>query len=261
MVKLYSKENFKEVLTWIEPCVSDPLFSNPNFDLEGIKEFLSKAQPKDNIFLVYTALGTGIFAFDVVEEECYIEMIFAYAREESVYEEMFDYLFKTYAGYQLDIVFNPNHPYIHNLAVHYKGEFYPVQISMQFNSTLKCEHNDHVIEYREEYFDQYRKIHSTDTYYTAEKVVKQNDFKVFLVLHQQSVVGYIDIKRVQNGNYFIYDFLVEESYRNQGYGKALLREALSQMKGSLVSLTVDIDDEIALHLYKDLGFYKIPFSE
>lgn len=53
-----------------------------------------------------------------------------------------------------------------------------------------------------------------------------------------------------------YDLLVLEKYRNKGYGKALLSEAIKANFPKQMDLTVDMDNESGIHLYEELGFIR-----
>ena len=62
---------------------------------------------------------------------------------------------------------------------------------------------------------------------------------------------------MKNGKAFIYDFVVEESFRGRGFGKQALtamEEKLKAMKVESVGLHVFGDNVGAQELYKKMGF-------
>lgn len=262
MIKEFIEEDLEKIINWIDPLISDHQFSNPNFSSkEDVVQFLKNLSNTEKAYLVSKEKSLGLFAFAVVEEESYMELIFSYATEEEHYQEMFAYIQENYSGYQLDLVFNPHNPYLVHYAEKHNGIFYPIQISMQLQQLQNLTHQKDIQKYQSKHFSGYQKIHSTDTYYTAEKVVADGNFSIFLAMNKEEVVGYIDIRILKENHCFIYDVYVEENYRNQGYGQALFKEAYAKINPKSLSLTVDIDNKVALQLYKNLGFYEIPLSE
>lgn len=55
-------------------------------------------------------------------------------------------------------------------------------------------------------------------------------------------------------------FFVKEEYRNQGYGKKLLKRALEMNKPNKMIVLVNVDNTVAINLYKSLGFEKLENS-
>jgi len=59
---------------------------------------------------------------------------------------------------------------------------------------------------------------------------------------------------------FIHSFYISAGYRHKGYGRFFLKKILNTLKGSgikSIELTVDPQNEIALSLYRNLGFKKV----
>ena len=72
------------------------------------------------------------------------------------------------------------------------------------------------------------------------------------------LIGYLWYKLFDNGQTaFIYDFIIFEDFRGQGYGKtavSLLEQQLLQMGVAQIKLRVAFDNDRALGLYKKLDF-------
>lgn len=65
-------------------------------------------------------------------------------------------------------------------------------------------------------------------------------------------IGEASISAIDTPNGFLYDFEVEKKYRGKGYGKRILKYILKNYK--VTDLTVTVDNEIAINLYKKCGF-------
>jgi len=117
-------------------------------------------------------------------------------------------------------------------------------------------HDDRIVLYDERYRAQYCAIHTTDCYWTAEKVIAAPDrFRIILALDGNRVVGYVDITHIFEENE-PYDVFVLESHRRRGYAKAMLSRAIELNRPNAISLLVDIDNPAAVALYTSLGFEK-----
>ncbi len=63
---------------------------------------------------------------------------------------------------------------------------------------------------------------------------------------------------------FIHSFYVDKEYRNKGIGKNLLKKVIDILENEgfrTVELTIDPDNEVAIHLYSEAGFKKIGFRK
>jgi len=63
---------------------------------------------------------------------------------------------------------------------------------------------------------------------------------------------------------FIHSFYIDEEYRNMGIGRNLLKKVIDVLKGEnfkVVELTVDPDNEVAIHLYREAGFREAGFRK
>lgn len=232
----------------------DPMLSNQEqFNSNLIKPMKRK---DDKVFGVYKNNSLiGLFSFLVIVDEKYMEMLVGLSMENEAYEEILNYLFDEYQGYNCDFVFNPKNSLIKKSLETKNADFDKEQIKMTYLSNVITSYsNKNIVAYEEKYFSDYNKIHSTDIYWTADKVVLAKEkFKVLLAINNAHVVGYIDFTYCFDENE-PYDLFVLNDYRKLGYGEALLRTALEVNKNKAMMLLVDYDNIAAINLYKKVGF-------
>jgi len=68
----------------------------------------------------------------------------------------------------------------------------------------------------------------------------------------------------KNDTAFIHSFYIDEEYRNMGIGKNLLKRVIDILKSEnfkIVELTVDPDNKVAIHLYREAGFREVGFRK
>lgn len=126
---------------------------------------------------------------------------------------------------------------------------------MKLINFKEYKHNLNIIKYNNKYKEEYIKIHTVgERYWTAERILNAlNKFNVFLAIENNHVVGYIDVSSNYDTNE-PYDLYVLENHRNNGYGKALLSEAIKANYPKKIDLNVDFNNTTAKHIYKELGF-------
>ena len=100
----------------------------------------------------------------------------------------------------------------------------------------------------------YIDMHVKETYWTAEKVLSALDrFRVFLAIHQEQLVGYLDVTYAYKQNE-PYSLIVLPEYQNLGYEQALLSKAI-QMNGINTMMTlVDVNAKEEIRIYEEAGF-------
>ncbi len=198
----------------------------------------------------------GLYIFMIIPEEKYLEMLMEITREESSVDGLLSFLEKNYPGYEVYFVFNPLNHLIRAGLEKRGAEFWAEQSEMVYTHNMpECE-TASVEALSADYIDQYLKMHSTDFYWTGEKIINAPDrFKTFIAVEDGIVTGYIDVSYGDSENE-PYDILVKEEYRQKGYGKQLLAKALKENEPAGMILMVDIDNVPALNLYKSLGFVK-----
>lgn len=243
-----------------EFCRKNP-FSDPGLaDEEKICHQLLKAiQEKEK----HAVLGifkdrkiVGLFTFLVLKEEKYLEMLDGLSDNMSAYRRMFAYLKEHFAGYHADLVFNPNNRMLFDSLKEIHAEFETEQKTMVYNGTFFDIDTTGVQLLKEPYISAYQKMHNTDLYWTAEKVLEAKDrFRTFIIAENGDLAGYLDVTSCFEENE-PFDFLVKEQYRRKGYGRKLLAKALDMNRPKGMMLHVDVDNEPAIRLYESLGFAK-----
>jgi ribosomal-protein-alanine N-acetyltransferase len=86
--------------------------------------------------------------------------------------------------------------------------------------------------------------------------------KLLVLFDEQDPVGFLELMNDWDNKEtaYVYALAIEEDYRNQGFGTKLIKsgmELLIEEGFSKASLTVDPENDPAIHVYKDkLGFKK-----
>ena len=199
----------------------------------------------------------GLFAFLVLRDEKYMEMLVGLSREREAYLEMFQYLERHYPGYDADFVFNPGNYILKELLDSRKAAYEPEQQKMVLGTPTLNVDTTGIALLSEQYMAQYCDIHNKDMYWTGERVAQaQERFRTFLAIHEGKVVGYLDVTYIFKENE-PFDLLVLEPYRRRGYGRKLLAKALEQNMPNGMMLLVDVDNVPAIRLYESMGFAKV----
>lgn len=212
---------------FVEEIQRNPRFSDPML--------VSAAQVETNLIRAIEArcaFGTyrdgkmtGLFALLILPEEKYIEMLVGLSRDPVTYVEFFEYMQAHYPGYQADFVFNPGNTLLKNTLIERRAIFEPEQQKMVFSLPALEVDTEGIYPYDEKYARQYFDMHNWDTYWTGEKVAEARDqFKIFLALADDRVVGYMDVTGCFDENE-VYDLYVLEKYRRKGYGRKLVAQA------------------------------------
>lgn len=199
----------------------------------------------------------GLFAFLILREEQYLEMLVGLSREREAYREVFRYLERHYPGYQGDFICNPANDLLKELLESKHAEFEPEQQKMVLGTPVLGLDTTGVEPYTEQYAGQFFAMHSKDRYWTGEKVAAAPyRFRIFLAIQEGKVVGYLDVTHCFAENE-PYDLLVLEEYRGMGYGRKLLAKALERNQPNGMMLLVDADNVPAIRLYESMGFEKV----
>ena len=200
---------------------------------------------------------TGLFSFLTLHEDKVIEMLVGLSREKDAYREAFDYLHEHYAGYEMDCVFNPRNHLIKELLEERKAVFDPEQQKMVLRTPPQGLDTTGVELLTGKYLSQYCAIHDQEMYWVGEKVAEATHlFRTFVAIHEEKVVGYLDITHPHDENE-IYDLFVLEEYRRKGFGRKLLAKAIEANHPKGLTLLVDVDNTPAIRLYESMGMIKV----
>lgn len=259
MLKLLSST--KEYLDFAASVNSDPDFSVPVYSgTEELRQRLLEAPQKpDRLVLGYFEGEEllGLFVFLVEKSEKYLEMLIGLSRSARAYEELLAFLRGNYPGWQCDLVYNPRSRPLRGLLEGSGAQFDTEQQKMALTGDPPYVSDSRIELYSPKYRDSYTAIHSTDVYWTAEKVIAAPDrFRVILAVEQGEAVGYIDITCNYDENE-PFDVFVKESCRRKGYGRAMLTKAIQLNRPKAMMLTVNVDNAPAIALYESLGFERV----
>ena len=240
---------------------SDPRFSVPAYSsAEELNQSLLKAPEQPNKLVLGCFEGgelLGLFVFLVEEQEKYLEMLMPLSRSAPAYEELFGSLRERYPGWQCDFVYNPGNHLLHGLLEQSGAQFDTEQQKMVLVGDTPPADDSRVELYSPKYRDGYTSIHSTDVYWTAERVLSAPErFRVILAIEDGEVVGYIDVTHNYDENE-PFDVFVKESHRRRGCARAMLTKAIQLNRPKAMMLTVNVDNAPAIALYGSLGFERV----
>ncbi len=253
-------DSIAEYMDFVNEINSDRNFSDPMLSNEGqIACNLLDApnRPNNQIFGFFDGFQiAGLFVFLVLEDEAYMEMLVGLSGSKNAYDEMMSFLKEHFKGYNADFIYNPNNYLLHTALQSENARFETEQQRMILQKEVTYESHHQIELYSDEYREQYIAMHSTDGYWTAEKVINALDiFRIILAIENGEVVGYIDITHKYDENE-PFDVFVKECHRKKGYAKAMLAKAIELNKPNAMMLLVDIDNTAALALYESMGFVK-----
>lgn len=136
----------------------------------------------------------GLFSFLVLPEERYIEMLAGLSRREDAYAQMLVHLKAAYPGYRADFVCNPENELLLACLRGAGSAFEPEQQKLVLKSPAPYSGTCCAMHYTPEYEAQYRAMHASDCYWTAERVLDAPEtFRVILALDGETLAGYLDI--------------------------------------------------------------------
>lgn len=256
MIKeIYSFDLYED---FIKGFSGNSVFADPHFEFDNgnLYNSLSKGNKKAYIVTEGEKVN-GLFVWLILPNEKYIEMLIGLSKEESSIREMLTFIENEYKGYQLDFVINPQHNLFCNLLNSKKAKFEEEQQWMAWKIETENQHPCDIVPLTHEYEDQYIDKHNKDTYWTAEKVIKANDkFRVFLAVHKENVVGYIDVTYCYEKNE-PYDVWVDDEFKGKGYEQALLQTAIRMNKPKGMMVLVDVNNYDEIEMLKSIGFVPV----
>ena len=222
---------------------------------EELARILAKPEPSLLVLRDEGNAVQGVFRLFAEPEEKYLEMLWGFVREPSVYEDLFGYLHTEYPGFHLDAVVTKTNRTMFEAyqaqGIHYDDE----QIMMTLEKYTPKPVAAAIVRYSPEYEASYRAIHDDEgLYWTAERMLKALDrYDVFLAVENGKAVGYIEMTTGFDENEPI-QLLVKPDCRGKGYGRALLQTAIEANFPKKMILDVYANNSPALNLYLSLGF-------
>lgn len=247
---------------FVADFLEDPYFSDPMLVTdEELRHNLIKSirQPQNHSVLgIYRQNELiGLFAFLVIKEEQYLEMLVGLSRNPDAYKEMVAHLQHHYPGFKADFVFNPGNHLLKELLESCQAQFEQEQQKMIFRGAIPSIDTRGVELLTEKYYQQYCDIHTKNMYWIGEKIIAAPErFRTFLAIVDDQVVGYLDVTHCFEENE-PFDLVVLPAYRQKGFGRKLLVSALKMNQPKTMALLVETDNLPAIHLYESTGFVKV----
>ncbi len=253
--KIYSFDEYEDFISELanHPQYSDPHFS---YDRNNLYRCL-KSKDKHAFVVSGNGIVKGLFVFIILPDDRYVEMLIGFTKVEEVFTEMLKYMENNYCGYQMDFVFNPLNTAIFEPLKLEGAIFEPEQMKMiQCGSVPNVLTND-IEQLSDKWMKQYCDLHSTDTYWTAQRIISALDkFRVFLVVKDEQVLGYLDVQNCYDTNE-IYALYIKPEAASQGYELSLLAKAIELNKPNKMMVVVDVDNKDEVDLYTAAGFTKL----
>lgn len=256
MIKeIYSFELYEE---FIKQFSGNYNFADPHFEFDNDNLYNSlKKENKKAYILQEEGKITGLFVWLIIPDEKYIEMLIGLSKEEPSIQEMLNYIENEYQGYKLDFVINPKHSLFCNVLKSKNAKFEEEQQWMSWEKEIANQYQYEIVLLTQEYKAQYIDKHSIDTYWTAEKVINAKDkFRVFLAIHENKVIGYIDVTYCYEKNE-PYAIWVDNEFHYKGYEQALMQAAIKMNKPNKMTVLVDVNNYDEIEMFKSVGFVPV----
>ena len=240
---------------FINEICSDANYVDPHY-LYDNNNLYRAFEKRDQHVYAYFEDGkiSGIFVLLILSTEKYVEMIIGLSKSKHAYNELFQYLENNYKGYRCDFVINPKNVLLKNILISKDTKFESEQQLMIARFPSHKQYPLDIQLYTEQWKRAYIDMHVKEIYWTAEKVLSALDrFRVFLAIHQEQLVGYLDVTYTYKQNE-PYSLFVLPEYQNLGYEQALLSKAI-QMNGTNTMMTlVDVNAKEEIKIYEETGF-------
>ena len=250
--------SFDEYKGFISGLAEHPLFSDPHFTYDKENLYRSLKSKDEYAFAVLeNGITEGLFVWLVLSDDRYIEMIIGFTRKEEAFSEMLSYMERNYYGYSMDFVFNPLNAAI-SRPLKMKGAIFdPEQQKMILTGPTPNVSTSQIELLSEKWAKQYCDLHSTDTYWTAERILAaQEKFRVLLAIKDGQVQGYLDVQCCYDINE-IYALFMKSEAAQQGYELALLVKAIELNRPNQMMVVVDVDAKAEIELYTAAGFDRL----
>ena len=243
---------------FIHKISSDPLLCDPHYAFDKDNLYGASKREDEHIYAVYDGDEVkGLFVWLISQEERYIEMIVGLVEGKEFFSGMLEYMESNYSGYKLDFVINPQNKVMINMLKEKKAEFEPEQQWMRHIGSLPTVSAECVQLFSDKWEEQYCKLHQTDLYWTADRVLAARDrFRIFLAIKDDQVIGYLDVTYGNEKNE-PYDLYVKPEYACQGYEAALIKKAVEMNSPKQMWVLVDVDEKAETELYESVGFEKV----
>ena len=250
--------SFDEYEDFIGELARHPLYSDPHFTYSKENLYRSLRSKDKYVFAVLeNGIIEGLFVWLVLPDDRYIEMIIGFTKKEEVFTEMLSYMERNYYGYSMDFVFNPLNAAI-SRPLKMKGAIFDSeQQKMILTGPTPNVSTSQIELLSEKWAKQYCNLHSTDTYWTAERILAAQDkFRVLLAIKDGQIQGYLDVQSCFDINE-IYALFMKPEAAQQGYELALLVKAIELNRPNQMMVVVDVNAKAEIELYTAAGFNRM----
>lgn len=230
------------------------------------------AHPQDCVLGVEQE-GTlmGVFSMMTEPQERYLEMMLALSEDEAACGLALSYLRQQFPGYTLDCVIHPACTAMRRAFAAMGGKWEPVQQKFRlpkpeaaapvFHSSASIPEGCHIHPCDAATRDAYIAMHTTDCYWTAQRVLEAPErFAAYVAVEKNQVVGYLDVTRGFAENE-VYDWQVQEASRNRGIGTNLLGKAIRQNGSGSMVMLLSQEEKAACRAAEKNGFRVVAGAE
>jgi GNAT superfamily N-acetyltransferase len=233
------------------PCIGTPYYFERNL-------LMAVNRPGQTVIGVFQDdEPAGLFVFIVSSDDQNVEMKVDVCRSAEAYEAVIEYMQEEYAGCQADFVFNPDNRLLTDLLIRKGAAFDPVQVKMVFSGVCPAIDTEGVEVLSERYHEQYLAMHVRDVYWTGDKVIKADKFRVFIGVEEGLVTGYADVSYRLKENE-VYSLQVKDPARETEWSRKLLAKALEMNRPNGMMVLVNEEDTSETALFESVGFEKVP---
>ena len=247
--------SFEAYEDFIREIAADADFRDPHFTYHESNLYRSLENPHARAYIT-TENGavTGLFAWLLLPEEQYIELLVGLAKSESPFREMLTFLEKVHPHCQMDFILNPRNRAFRRVLEQKGAAFDAEQIKMRWERAVVPIRPHDILPLTPEWEEAYRARHERETYWTADKILAARDrFRVFIAVKGRELIGYIDVTYGYEENE-PYALWVDEKYAGQGYEQSLLAVAVAQNASHDLIAFVEADDAAGIEIYRAAGF-------
>ena len=250
--EITSLDNYE---AFINEVCSDENYVDPHYLYDENNLYRAFEKRDQHVYTYFEeSIIRGIFVLLILPAEKYVETLIALSKSEHAYRELFEYLEKNYKGYRCDFVINPKNILLKNILTSKNAIFENEQQRMIARQASQKEYSLNIQLYSDKWKRSYVDMHVKETYWTAEKVLSALDrFRVFLAIHQERLVGYLDVTYAYKQNE-PYSLIVLPEYQNQGYEEALLSKAIGLNGSNTMMTLVDANAKEEIRIYQESGF-------
>ncbi len=247
--------SFARYEEFIRKIAADPDRKDPHFTYNENNLYYATENSNAKAYIVTEDnIVTGLFAWLVLPEEAYIELLAGLSGSGDAFREMLAFLEKAYPHCQMDFAINPKNTALRRVLEEKGAAFDPEQVKMRREGAATVQPHHNITLLSPAFEEQYRALHDTETYWTADKVLAAGDrFRVFIAAEGQRLLGYLDVTYAYEENE-PYALWVNEAYTGQGYEEALLAAAAAANAPNRMIAFIDADDAAMNKIYRAAGF-------